>query len=156
MGEGETHGFKLAAVFAKGGELGPLWTIQRPQVYRALDHLERRAFVTAVRTEQSGSGSPRTLYALTELGERELAAWFQRPVEHLREVRSELLLKLIFLERQGLPAEPLVTTQTQRFSDVLQRYESSLAQAEGAERTALEWRTEMARAALSFLQQRRR
>jgi DNA-binding PadR family transcriptional regulator len=39
---------------------------------------------------------------LQKLGREELARWLNEPVDHMREVRSLLLLKLVLLERAGL------------------------------------------------------
>lgn len=152
LGEGPAHGFKLAAVFAKGGELGSVWTLQRPQVYRAIEHLEARQLVSAVRREPGDNGPPRTLYALTDLGERTLSDWLSTPAEHLRDGRSELLLKLIFVERHELDLEPLLSAQHRHFSGILKANEAKLGCTEGPERIALEWRVASARAALQFLE----
>ncbi len=154
LGEGPAHGFKLAAGFAKGGELGSVWTLQRPQVYRAIEHLELRRLVRTTKREPGDNGPPRTLYALTNLGERTLRDWLCTPAQHLRDGRSELLLKLIFTERQQRDPRPLLSAQHRNFSEVLGANQAKLARAEGPERTALEWRVDAARAALIFLERR--
>lgn len=65
LGEGAAHGFKLAALFAKDGELGTVWTVQRPQVYRALEHLELRGLAYTTGHEPGAGGPPRLEYILT-------------------------------------------------------------------------------------------
>lgn len=154
LDEDPTHGFRLAALFAKDGELGTVWTVQRPQVYRALEHLEVWGWAEAIGLEPGDAGPPRLRYAVTAAGQEAVARWRVTPVMHLRDARSELLLKLVFLERQGLESKMLITAQLMRFRDVQQDYLARLAGAEGAERMALEWRLTAARTALSFLEQR--
>lgn len=154
LSEGPAHGFKLAAAFSRDGELGPVWTLQRPQVYRAIEHLEVRGFVHAVKREPGDNGPPRTLYALTGTGRDGFAAWLDAPTQHLRDGRSELLLKLIFTERHRLDPGPLLRAQHRHFSGVLEVYQARLERADEPERLALEWRTAAARAALAFLERR--
>ncbi|MCA9839546.1 MAG: PadR family transcriptional regulator [Trueperaceae bacterium] len=153
LGEAPAHGFKLASIFAKGGELGHIWTLQKPQVYRALEHLESRALITAVKEEPGDNGPPRTLYALTEQGQAQLESWFASPVLRIRDGRSDLLLKLIFMARRDIDAQPLLKAQEQHFLQVLATYQAKLNKASSAERTVLRWRIEIAQAALAFIRQ---
>ena len=41
VAEGTTHGFDVARVLDDGGDLGRIWTVKRPLVYRALDSLTK-------------------------------------------------------------------------------------------------------------------
>lgn len=154
LGEGPAHGFRLAGLFAKGGDLGGVWTVQRPQVYRALERLERLGHARVVEQIASESGPPRSVYTLTDTGKAALNAWLERPAPHLRDARTELLLKLAFLERRGLDPEPLLTAQTAHFRRIRDEYRARLEHATGAERLALEWRSVMAEAAREFLAKR--
>lgn len=152
LGEGAAHGFRVAAVFAKAGELGRVWTIQRPQVYRAIEHLEAYDFLSAIKQEPGDNGPLRTLYAPTASGQKALEVWLKTPVLHLRDGRSDLILKLIFTERRKLDAEPLLSAQHQHFSTILDTYETDLERTVEPKRIALEWRVQAARAALRFLE----
>lgn len=152
LSEQAAHGFLLATVFAKDGELGVVWTLQRPQVYRAIEHLEARTLISAIKREAGDNGPPRTLYALTELGQLTLREWLKTPVQHLRDGRSALLLKLIFTERQQSNPEPLLQAQHRHFSSILHAYEAKLRGAAGPERVAIEWRIASAQGALRFLE----
>lgn len=156
LGEGPAHGFRLAGLFAKGGDLGGVWTVQRPQVYRALERLAGLTYVYVGEHIASESGPPRSVYALTEAGKAALNVWLEQPVPHLRDARNELVLKLAFLERRGLTPEPLLTAQTAHFRRIRDDYRVRLEHATGAERLALEWRSVMAEAALEFLATRSR
>lgn len=152
LGEGPAHGFRLAALFAKRGELGTIWTVQRPQVYRALERLELQGLAHTTGHEPGEGGPPRLLYALTRAGKETLTFWLETPVTHLRDARSELLLKLVFLERQQRDAAPLVREQIDHFRTVQRDYDARLEGATGAERMALHWRLEAVGAALRFLE----
>ncbi len=156
LGEGATHGFRLAAMFAPDGEFGPVWTLRRPQVYRALEHLEARGLAHTLRQEAGAGGPPRTLFAPTERGRQALRAWLATPVERLRHGRNDLVLKLIFLERRGDDPTPLLLAQRERFERVLETYRRRLADVAGPESVALAWRVAAARAALAFLEERLR
>lgn len=154
LGAGPAHGFRLAALFAKSGELGTVWAVQRPQVYRALEHLVAAGLAEAVGQEPGEGGPPRLLYQLTGAGLERLNTWFITPVAHLRDARSDLLLKLVFLERQGRDPEPLLSAQRRHFEHVRDTYRVQRDKTEGAQRLALEWRVSAAEAALQFLEQR--
>lgn len=152
LAEQPAHGFYLVTRFARHGELGAIWTIQRPQVYRALDHLQTRALIAPLREEAGDGGPPRTVYGVTAAGERALEQWLSTPVAHLREARSALLLKLIFLARAGRAATVLLTAQRAIFIALQDGLNARLAQADASERLMLCWRLEMVAAALNFVE----
>ena len=78
-------------------------------------------------------------------------AWLDTPVEHVRDVRSQLLIKLALLDRAGTDATGLL----QRQKAILQPIASAIAteqpQRKGFDATLLAWRRATASAALSFL-----
>lgn len=151
LAERPAHGFQLAKAFAKDAELGQVWTIQRQQVYRALEHLERSGWVRSVREEESRSGPPRTVHAVSESGRRAVDAWLAQPVGRLRDVRHTLLLKLTFLERAGREATPLLRAQRRLADEMVASCERRSAGATARERIVLAWRLESARALARFL-----
>jgi DNA-binding PadR family transcriptional regulator len=95
------HGFALARAMAPDGEVGRIWSIRRTMVYSALDHLERWALVQPKATVPSDSGPRRTILEATTSGIAALNDWLQEPVERVRDARSLLMLKLLFLTRRG-------------------------------------------------------
>jgi DNA-binding PadR family transcriptional regulator len=151
VAEGETHGFAVARALAPGGEVGRVWAMRRPLVYRTLDVLTERELVRPSGTEPSETGPPRTLLAITPAGRTRVRAWLTTPVEHVRDARSELMLKLLFLDRAGQPPDPLLTAQRQRFAALVEELDARLDEADGFERTLLRWRLESTRAALRFV-----
>ena len=99
-----SHGWALGTMLAPDGELGRIWTLTRPLTYRAIDGLVDKGLIT--RTGQAaGRGRDRVILAATPAGRRLARKWLDTPVEHLRDVRTELLVKLLLRERAGLDNE---------------------------------------------------
>ncbi|HEY2704545.1 MAG TPA: helix-turn-helix transcriptional regulator [Candidatus Dormibacteraeota bacterium] len=146
------HGFALARLMAPEGEVGQVWALPKPLVYRALTTLQDRGMVATAGEEPGERGPHRTLLSATAEGEDALRAWLATPVDHLREVRSQLMLKLALLARTGGDAAPLLTAQRERLAPLLAALEARLATAEAFDHTLLVWRLESARAVVRFLE----
>ncbi|MCX7783382.1 MAG: PadR family transcriptional regulator [Meiothermus sp.] len=151
--EQPSHGFRIAALFAPEGELGDIWRIQRTQVYRALEHLEARGLVEALRQEEGDAGPPRTLFAATSGGRASALRWLHTPVTQLRYGRSDLRLKIAFLIRLGLDLGPLLEAQKGVFAEILDNLRKQPQGAEGIHLVSILWRMEMAKASLRFIEQ---
>jgi PadR family transcriptional regulator AphA len=145
------HGFALARLMAPGGEIGQVWALPKPLVYRALSTLQERGLVAAAGEEPGERGPHRTLLSATGAGAETLGAWLATPVDHLREVRSLLMLKLALLARTGGDVAPLLDAQRERLGPLLAALEVRVAAAEAFEHTLLVWRLESARATLRFI-----
>jgi DNA-binding PadR family transcriptional regulator len=145
------HGFALARLLAPDGEVGRVWALRKPLVYRALATLEERGLVAAVAEEPGDRGPHRTLHAATGSGEEALRTWLATPVDHLREVRSLLMLKLALMARAGGSVAGLVAAQRDRLAPLLAALEARVATADAFDHTLLVWRMEAARGALRFL-----
>jgi DNA-binding PadR family transcriptional regulator len=145
------HGFALARLMAPAGEIGQVWALPKPLVYRALTTLQERGLVAAAGEEPGERGPHRTLQSATGAGAEALRAWLATPVDHLREVRSLLLLKLALLARTGGDVTPLLAAQRERLGPLLAALETRVAAAEAFDHTMLVWRLESARAALRFI-----
>ncbi len=111
VAERRTHGWALAAKLARGGEVGSIWAVSRPIVYHGLDRLERAGLLVAAGVERGGRGPHRVIYEITPAGKKELGAWLTSPVEHVRDIRSLFLLKVVLLQRSGVDPEPLLVAQ---------------------------------------------
>jgi DNA-binding PadR family transcriptional regulator len=151
LAEEPTHGFAVARAMAPEGEIGKVWSLPRPRVYYAIDALTARGFAGPVATVASSSGPHRTVLEPTPTGRRALATWLATPVEHVRDARSLLLLKLLFLDRSGLDPGPLLRGQRLRFESLAARLVVAVAEARGFDRTVLSWRLESATAAVHFI-----
>lgn len=148
-----SHGFRIASLFAPEGELGEIWRIQRTQVYRALEHLEARGLIEAVRQEEGDAGPPRTLFVATATGQASVLRWLQTPVTRLRYGRSDLRLKIAFLMRLGYDLMPLLEAQKRVFVEILESLQKQPLEAEGIHLVSVLWRLEMAKASLRFIEQ---
>ena len=151
LDEGPNHGFAIARAMQEDGEIGRVWSLRRPRVYYAIEALIRHGLVRPARTVASRSGPHRTVLRITPSGTRVLADWLAAPVEHVRDGRSLLLLKLLFLDRRGGDARPLLLAQRQRFESIAERLQAAANEAPGFDQVLLTWRLETATAALRFI-----
>lgn len=148
--ERPVHGFAIAALTASDGELGRVWQIPRPVVYRAIGRLVDVGLITAEAVE-TGGGPPRTLYASTGAGREHVDAWLDAPVPHVRDLRSEFLLKLAVLHRRGADPGPLVSAQRRQLEPIVAALRAEQDGADDFDRMLLAWRRVSAEAALAFL-----
>jgi len=151
VAEGPTHGFAVAKTLAPAGEIGRVWSLSRPLVYRSLDQLVDVGLVAKGAAEPSARGPHRTTVEATSRGNRMLRSWLTEPVEHVRDVRSLLMLKLLFIARSQLDPQPLLDAQKKQMVPVAAALEARVRSAEGFERTLAQWRLESTRAVLRFL-----
>ncbi|HEY6891337.1 MAG TPA: hypothetical protein VI300_26260 [Solirubrobacter sp.] len=149
--EGPIHGFAVARSMAPGGEVGRVWSMRRPLVYRTLDVLGDRELTQTAGTEASTTGPQRTLVEVTADGREKVAKWLIEPVEHVRDARSELLLKLLFLDRRGAAPDALLEAQRDRFHEQERELRTTLDAADGFSRTLALWRVENTAAAVRFV-----
>lgn len=88
---------------------------------------------------------------ITPSGARALTDWLAVPVEHIRDTRSLLLLKLLFLDRRDCDPGSLLRAQRTRFQSIADRLQLAVAEAHGFDQALLRWRLESATAALRFI-----
>ncbi len=149
--EGQTHGWNLVRALRPDGEIGSVWSCTRPLVYRAIDVLAAQGLVEKQGREESAQGPSRTLLAATAAGRRALNRWLTTPVQHPRDVRSELMLKLLLHHRLDRDPEKLVDAQRVAFEPLRESLESKLERSEAFDRTLALWRYTNVQAALRFL-----
>jgi len=151
VAEGPTHGWTVVRALATDGPLGRVWSVSRPVVYRSLDALVAMGYVEKY-GEARGSGPARTMVRATRLGRAALTRWLGRPALHVRDARSELLLKLALLDRRGGSTRALLERQLAAyepvFAAVLKQPNGSGA---GFESQLAMWRREQALAVRRFL-----
>ncbi len=88
--EGVTHGNAVTQHLARYGDLGYVWNVQKAVVYRSLDRLSDLGLVRPAGEEYSPKGPTRQLVKATDAGRTAAVAWQQQPVQHTRDIRSEL------------------------------------------------------------------
>jgi len=151
LAEQPSHGWALARQMARDGAIGRVWALGRPLVYRALELLEERGLIEPAGSERGVRGPNRTVFRATAEGRRALAEWLELPVEHVRDVRSLLLLKLVLIERAGLGREGLLRAQRELVVPAIATLERRLAESSGSEAIFVRFRLESTRAVLDFI-----
>jgi DNA-binding PadR family transcriptional regulator len=152
VAEEPTHGFAIARAMAPDGEVGKVWSVRRPLVYRAVENLAGMGLVRAAGTEPGRAGPQRTVLEITPAGRRELARWLGEPVAHVRDARSLLMLKLLFLARADADSRPLLGAQREHFAELAERLGDAAARADGFDRALALWRLESTTAAVRFVE----
>lgn len=149
VAEGPTHGWSIARLLAPGGGVGRVWSLSRPLTYRALAQLVADGLVVESRTER-GAGAERTILTATPAGRRAARRWLRTPIEHVRDVRSELLVKLVLSERAGIDPTPLLEAQQRAFGPAL---DTLARKARAADADAVDrWRHASSQAVRRFLE----
>jgi PadR family transcriptional regulator AphA len=150
VAEAPTHGWPIVRTLRADGPLGRVWTVPRPIVYRSLATLTERGHVEACGETASSRGPQRTILRATRRGRTALRRWLDTPVEHVRDIRTELLVKLALLERSNRPAGLLVERQIEHLAPVV-RAVSTPSDGSGFDLVLARWRREQALAADRFL-----
>lgn len=146
------HGFAVARELASDSEVGGIWTVRRPLVYRAIDHLVELGFVEARAVEPGVQGPHRTVMAPTRSGRARVTKWLEQPVAHPRDVRTELLAKLALRSRRGDALAPLARKQLEMFDDVRDGIAAKRRESDGVDRLTMQWRVSANEAIVSFLE----
>jgi DNA-binding PadR family transcriptional regulator len=153
LAEAPAHGFGVARRLEPAATIGQVWTMSKTRVYRALAELAARGLIEPAGTAPSERGPERELYAPTARGRALLEAWLSEPVAHVREIRTELLLKLALLFDREASAESLLRSQRLQIEPLLEDLTDALSAARGFQATVLRYRVETARSALMFVEQ---
>jgi PadR family transcriptional regulator AphA len=146
-----THGFAIAARLKPTGDIGRVWSLSRALTYRSLDQLSTRGYIHAIGEEPGIAGGNRTILAATRTGRAQLRKWLATPVPHLRDLRSELLLKLIIAEHCDIDVSEMLVRQRAHIEQLAGALrEQTTNRADPFDVVAL-WRSESSEGALRFL-----
>jgi DNA-binding PadR family transcriptional regulator len=144
------HGFAVAQLTAPHAELGRIWHIPRPIIYRAIGRLHDAGLITPQGTEP-GQGPQRTIYAATPAGHTAAGTWLHTPVQHIRDIRSHLLIKLALLQRTATDPADLLARQRAILQPIVGAIETTPPSPDSFDATLHAWRRATATAALTFL-----
>jgi len=150
LSQQSSHGFAVAQLTAHDGELGRVWHIPKAVIYRSIGRLADAGLIEPEGTEP-GLGPQRTVYRARPAGRAAAQHWLHTPVEHVRDIRSQLLLKLALLDRAGDDPAGLLSQQREVLEPIVRAIEATSAQVGGFDATLLAWRKANALAALDFL-----
>jgi DNA-binding PadR family transcriptional regulator len=144
------HGWAIVKHLRPDGDIGRIWHLSRPLTYRALDQLATRGWIRPVAEEPGNAGPNRTILAPTRSGRARFRTWLQTPVPHLRDLRSELLLKLVFADRYDIDISDMLDHQR----ELIDQQAEQLSEGARLDRdVVMLWRIEATRAAQRFLDQ---
>ncbi|MGE0598619.1 MAG: PadR family transcriptional regulator [Dehalococcoidia bacterium] len=119
------HGYEMARYFDRD-DLSEVCPIEQSLLYTYLRNIEERELVswTEVRV---GLRPPRKLYELTDSGREAIETWLDEPVQRLREIRLEFLLKLYFLHSMDREREQVLLA---RQIEICEEYHARLLRRE--------------------------
>ena len=145
ISQGSTHGYDIAKRFHPDGDIGEIFTQTNPVVYRALKSLEAAHLVKS--TDALGVRKQlKFALSMTEEGGRVLNSWLNAPALHIRDLRTEFLVKLHLRELGGLKQRKFIALQRDALENVL-----SHLLANSSRSAVAIWRREQARAVARFL-----
>lgn len=148
---GPLHGFAAARLLSRDGDVGRVYAVARPAVYRAIERLIDARLIEPLDVEPGNRGPRRTPLRLTPAGRRVHESWLWTPVRHVREIRTEFLAKVVFIDRAGGDPSPLIRAQIDVLGPVVEAIAQHYQGSTGSERTVSLWRIRSAEAALQFL-----
>ncbi|MCU1360241.1 MAG: PadR family transcriptional regulator [Ilumatobacteraceae bacterium] len=148
-----SHGFAIAARLKPAGDVGRVWSLSRPLTYRSLEQLTAREYIHAIGEEPGIAGGNRTILAATRTGRAQLRKWLNTPVVHLRDLRSELLLKLVIADVCQIPVDDLLSKQQAHIQQMATTLAAKAKHADAPVDVVALWRSESSQAALRFLDQ---
>lgn len=149
LAEGPRHGFALSKELDSDSDVGRVFAVRRPLVYRAIDRLVD-AGLAEPRSTEKGDGPTRIIYGTTPDGLHHLHEWLAEPVEHIRDLRIEFLLKLALLQRAGRSPLRLIRQQRSTLNQKLSALEKRNTAAD--DHVEL-WRRHNASAASAYLEE---
>ena len=141
------HGWAIHEELAPTGEIGRAWTLSRQLVYRAIDTLVEDGLVKRA-TPKDGGGADKVIISATALGKRANAKWLDTPVTHLRDVRTELVVKIMLREKFGLVLASFIDSQRKVFNPLI-----AAINADTSDSPVNVWRKESANAVARYLTQ---
>jgi PadR family transcriptional regulator AphA len=150
--EEPTYGLVLVGLLARDGSLGRIWSVPKAVVYRALQRLEHLGLIRTVGEQRTSLGPVRSLCEVTPAGSMAAQVWLNTPVEHARDVRSGLMVKLALLDRSGADSRDLLQAQLARLLPVAAALDDRLRATTGFEHTLVLWRHEAMTATTRFLE----
>ena len=81
-----------------------------------------------------------------------IAEWLLEPVEHVREGRSLLLLKLVFARRTCVDPRPMLLSQLEAITAAIASLEARVHESAGSDAILLRFRLESSRAVSRFIE----
>lgn len=113
------HGWALQRELSPEGSIGRAWSLSRQLTYRAIDALVEDGLARRG-APRDGGGADRVIVTATARGRKHCLVWLDQPVAHLRDVRTELLVKLMLREMIGLEVAAFLHAQREVFAPLIE------------------------------------
>jgi len=113
--------------------------------------LLERGLIEPAGVEASAQGPTRTVMRATRSGRAAVRRWLAEPVDHVRDLRSLMLLKLVFAQRSGLDQTAMLVGQREALLGIEASLNERLDEATGSDELLLRFRLETTRAASRFV-----
>jgi len=139
------HGWAIHEQLSPTGDIGHAWTLSRQLVYRAIDTLVEDGLVKRA-VPKDGGGGDKVIISPTTAGKRMALQWLDSPVTHLRDVRTELVLKVMLREKMKMPLDSFLESQHAIFDPLI-----TLINKDASDSPVNLWRRESANAVKRYL-----
>jgi len=152
LDEAPAHGWAAVRALAPDGDIGRVWSLPRALVYRAIEQLSEKGLIEEAPGKTAARGPRRTVLRTTRRGRSLVRRWLTQPVEHVRDVRWLLLMKLLFCERSDVDPRPLLEAQAELIAPIESGLAARVRSTKGSERMLATFRLENTRAVRRFVQ----
>ncbi|MEK7411661.1 MAG: hypothetical protein AAB327_09845 [Actinomycetota bacterium] len=144
---GAEHGWAVVQQLRPATPLGRIWSLSRALTYRSIEHLTELKYVRR-RGVVAGRGAERRLLYATSLGRRVAYKWLDTPVGHLRDIRTEFLLKIELRSQSEKSNIAFIRRQQKSLAPVIATLEAT---AKSSKVPVDLWRSESAKSVAAFL-----
>ncbi len=151
IAERPCHGFAIASLTAQDAEIGRLWYVSQPMVYRSITRLAERGLISPTGTEDSQRGPQRIVYSATRPAKLAATRWLSEPVLHIREVRADLIIKFVLLRRRDISPSRLIERQRIVINELEAALRANTQVGDDFSRAIYAWRLEHAQATRRLL-----
>jgi len=149
IAEEPRHGWALVKELDRDGPVGAIWSLSRALTYRAVEQLKSKGLIVpddAGGDGEASRGPSRVVLQATPAGRDETDRWLAAPVHHIRDLRTEFLVKATLSQRGGGDVLGLLDAQESVLLPVL-----DVLGNDDADTTPVGvWRRESARSAQRF------
>jgi PadR family transcriptional regulator, regulatory protein AphA len=97
------YGYEIHQRMSDPAGLGQVWQLKQSQLYALMGKLEEEGFLSTELQPQEAR-PPRKVFHLTPSGTQVFLDWLHSPVEHGRDMRLDFLVKLYFIQKEGVEA----------------------------------------------------
>jgi PadR family transcriptional regulator, regulatory protein AphA len=97
------YGYEIHQRMSDPAGLGQVWQLKQSQLYALMGKLEEEGFLSTELQPQEAR-PPRKVFHLTPVGTQVFIDWLHSPVEHGRDMRLDFLVKLYFIQKEGVEA----------------------------------------------------